>query len=147
MYQDFPTNFDTSSRGSSTSPGHPETYSSITTQQVGASPTILVARLLRSDSDISFYQDTCTFSSPKFILSPICGPVTGICLGRGGAFFHFTLMWLCVVRVAVIMLIIYYFLPPPQRLSVARFSFPPPRPREGSVPPPSSAARSNSLIK
>uniref|UniRef100_A0A8C6Y703 FOS like 2, AP-1 transcription factor subunit n=1 Tax=Naja naja TaxID=35670 RepID=A0A8C6Y703_NAJNA len=33
MYQDFPTNFDTSSRGSSTSPGHPETYSSITTQQ------------------------------------------------------------------------------------------------------------------
>uniref|UniRef100_A0A8D0BC56 FOS like 2, AP-1 transcription factor subunit n=1 Tax=Salvator merianae TaxID=96440 RepID=A0A8D0BC56_SALMN len=33
MYQDFPGNFDTSSRGSSGSPGHPETYSSITTQQ------------------------------------------------------------------------------------------------------------------
>ncbi|XP_062981679.1 fos-related antigen 2 isoform X1 [Elgaria multicarinata webbii] len=33
MYQDFPGNFDTSSRGSSGSPGHPETYSSLTTQQ------------------------------------------------------------------------------------------------------------------
>ncbi|KAJ7340975.1 hypothetical protein JRQ81_004262 [Phrynocephalus forsythii] len=33
MYQDFPGNFDTSSRGSSGSPGHPETYSGITTQQ------------------------------------------------------------------------------------------------------------------
>lgn len=36
MYQDFPGNFDTSSRGSSGSPGHPESYSSVTaTQQVG----------------------------------------------------------------------------------------------------------------
>ncbi|XP_034967392.1 fos-related antigen 2 isoform X1 [Zootoca vivipara] len=33
MYQDFPGNFDTSSRGSSGSPGHPETYNSITAQQ------------------------------------------------------------------------------------------------------------------
>ncbi|XP_060101229.1 fos-related antigen 2 isoform X1 [Heteronotia binoei] len=33
MYQDFSGNFDTSSRGSSGSPGHPETYSSVTPQQ------------------------------------------------------------------------------------------------------------------
>ncbi|XP_077197623.1 fos-related antigen 2 isoform X2 [Paroedura picta] len=33
MYQDFPGNFDTSSRGSSGSPGHPETYSIVTPQQ------------------------------------------------------------------------------------------------------------------
>lgn len=35
MYQDYPGNFDTSSRGSSGSPGHPETYSSGAAQQVG----------------------------------------------------------------------------------------------------------------
>ncbi|XP_048153907.1 fos-related antigen 2 isoform X2 [Corvus hawaiiensis] len=33
MYQDYPGNFDTSSRGSSGSPGHPETYSSGAAQQ------------------------------------------------------------------------------------------------------------------
>uniref|UniRef100_A0A8D0GNV7 FOS like 2, AP-1 transcription factor subunit n=1 Tax=Sphenodon punctatus TaxID=8508 RepID=A0A8D0GNV7_SPHPU len=33
MYQDYPGNFDTSSRGSSGSPGHPDTYSSGATQQ------------------------------------------------------------------------------------------------------------------
>ncbi|XP_005532865.1 PREDICTED: fos-related antigen 2 [Pseudopodoces humilis] len=33
MYQDYPGNFDTSSRGSSGSPGHPETYSSGSAQQ------------------------------------------------------------------------------------------------------------------
>lgn len=51
MYQDYPGNFDTSSRGSSGSPGHPETYSSGAAQQVGpgAAPLPLSLRgLLRA---------------------------------------------------------------------------------------------------
>ncbi|ETE72800.1 Fos-related antigen 2, partial [Ophiophagus hannah] len=77
MYQDFPANFDTSSRGSSTSPGHPETYSSITTQQVGVSPGTLVAKLPKSGSDIEalFLPGHVSFLlSQIHPLSPVCGP-------------------------------------------------------------------------
>lgn len=46
MYQDYPGNFDTSSRGSSGSPGHPETYSSGAAQQVGPGAALLPWSLL-----------------------------------------------------------------------------------------------------
>lgn len=42
MYQDYPGSFDTSSRGSSGSPGHPEPYSAGAAQQVGPPPPRLV---------------------------------------------------------------------------------------------------------
>ncbi|OXB72950.1 UNVERIFIED_CONTAM: hypothetical protein H355_001917 [Colinus virginianus] len=44
MYQDYPGSFDTSSRGSSGSPGHPEPYSAGAAQQVSFSSGAVVVK-------------------------------------------------------------------------------------------------------